>query len=465
MSERNEALERLLALEQREDLWNRTVLGEQVWPMLRLRRFREELVGADAALRTTAEAAPQRTASNLGSAVVSAGNLWRRGPAAQPERDIWVLSWSTYRRGADGGGQPQCIFAEHLREQLGERLLFLEVNNAGMPDQQRDDVVFVDLPQRAALWTSRVAAEVLGRLPGLARPWGSDFPSVLLYERALYARMMRSTMRRWIARSRPRAVFVVFGYGLWQPAQQVVREAGIPLIELQHGVIYNNHTGYSVGAGGAPVPGAAPDHLVVYGRTFGEFLEQASPYWKGRWSVGGHPWLLRSLDDSEPRQQRVILFSQYEPAIQRAICEAATLLAESLDEGWEVLLKPHPGEVDSERVYERARQAGARLLGPRDDTYRLLPTAQATVCVHSTVAMESLAAGCRSAVLPWSPRPSYLAALIERGLIEPIDDPQDLAAWVCAGGERDTAAVARDLFGRGEQRLDFAALVDRLQRQ
>ena len=95
-------------------------------------------------------------------------------------------------------------------------------------------------------------------------------------------------------------------------------------------------------------------------------------------------------------------------------------------------------------------------------SYRLLPTAQATVCVHSTVAMESLAAGCRSAVLPWSPRPSYLAALIEQGMIDPIDEPRDLVAWCNAPGQRDSSQVAQDLFGRGAPALDFEALIEKL---
>ena len=374
MPDRDEALARLLALEEREDLWNRRVLGEEIWPLLRMRRFRREMDGDDSGIALISEAAPQRTFENLKSMVASAKNLLSFGPVGQPKRDIWVLSWSRYRRGVDGSGQSQCIFAENLREQLGDRLLFLEVNNAGLPDQEREDVAFVDCPQRLSLWAARAGGEVLSRLPGMTRPWGEEFSSALLYDRALYTRFMRAQVQRWITRARPRAVFVVYGYGLWQPAQQVIREAGIPLIELQHGVIGSDHTGYSLGRQGARLPRSTPDHLVVYGRTFGEFLERSSEYWAGRWSVGGHPWLLRSLDDSVPRQKRVVLFSQFITEIQQAINEAATLLARELPDDWEVLLKPHPGEVRTESIFAGAVAAGARLLGRSDDTYSLLPT-------------------------------------------------------------------------------------------
>jgi hypothetical protein len=463
--EQDDALLRLLALEDRADLWNRTILGEEIWPMLRLPRFRREMDGGDAAAQLTSEALPKRTLQNVKSALVSAKNLLSQGPIAQPHRDIWVLSWSRYRRGVDASGENQCLFAENLREQLGDRLLFLEFNNAGLPDQQREDLVFVDLPQRLSLWAARAGGELLSRLPGMTSPWGDEFPSALLYDRALYARMMRALVRRWVAKSRPLAVFVIYGYGLWQPAQQVIREAGIPLIELQHGVIYNNHIGYSLGREGASLPSSAPDHLVVYGRTFGEYLERSSEHWDGRWTVGGHPWLLRSLDDSVPRRKRVVLFSQFIPEIQQAIDEAAVVLARELPSDWEVLLKPHPGEVRTEEVFAKARAAGAKLLGRSDDTYALLPTAAATVCVHSTVAMEALAAGCRSAVLPWSPRPEYLSSLIEAGLIHAVAESADLVSWCQQESDSDNSDVARDLFGKGEEPLDYLQLIERVAAQ
>ena len=462
--ERNEALDRLRSLEEREDLWNRRLLGQEIWPMLRLRRYLLEMNGDDSALSVTAEAAGTRTLMNLRSALSSTGQLLSKGPGSQPERDIWVLSWSKYRRGADAAGTTQCIFAENLRQQLGDRLLFLEVNNAGLPDQHRDDLVFVDLPQRLSLWAARCGAELLSRWPSATRPWGDEFASRLLYERALYTALMRAQTRRWIKQARPRAVFVIYGYGLWQPAQQVIREAGIPLIELQHGVIFNDHTGYSVGRRGVPVPTGSPDHIVVYGRTFGEFLERSSEHWEDRWSVGGHPWLLRSLDHSEPRRKRVILFSQTIAAIQRAIDEAAVTLSHDLPDDWEVLLKPHPGEARTDEVFARARAAGVRILGRSDDTYSLLPTAAATVCVHSTVAMEALAAGCRSAVLPWSPRPEYLTGLIDEGLIYAAPGPAALGEWCVKTEQAAPSDVAHDLFGRGEDPLDYLELIERLAR-
>ena len=248
----------------------------------------------------------------------------------------------------------------------------------------------------------------------------------------------------------------------FERAQQVIREAGIPLIELQHGVIYNNHMGYSLGKAGASLPLSAPDHVVVYGRTFGDYHERSSEHWVGRWSIGGHPWLLRSLDDSVPRRKRVVLFSQFIPEIQHAIGEAAALLARDLPADWEVLLKPHPSEVRTESVFATACEAGAKLLGPGDDTYSLLPTATATVCVHSTVAMEALAAGCRSAVLPWSGRPEYLNALIDEGMIHAVTEPSELVSWCLQQGGSVNTDVARDLFGKGEEPLDYLDLIARV---
>ena len=213
VSDHDEALERLLSLEQSEGLWNRRLLGQEIWPMLRLSRYLQETNDGVFRPPPTSEAAPQRTLQNIRNMLVSAQHLLGAGPIAQPKRDIWVLSWSKYRRGVDNRGGRQCVFAEGLREQLGSRLLFLEINNGNLPHQKREDLGFVDLPQRMSLWTARAGGELLAHLPGMTKPWGDEFSSSLLYERALYTGLMRAQARRWIEKARPLAVFVIYGSG------------------------------------------------------------------------------------------------------------------------------------------------------------------------------------------------------------------------------------------------------------
>jgi len=76
--------------------------------------------------------------------------------------------------------------------------------------------------------------------------------------------------------------------------------------------------------------------------------------------------------------------------------------------------------------------------------------------------MEALAAGCRSAVLPWSGRPEYLNALIDEGMIHAVTEPSELVSWCLQQGGSVNTDVARDLFGKGEEPLDYLDLIARV---
>ncbi|NRA31784.1 MAG: hypothetical protein HRU17_00445 [Polyangiaceae bacterium] len=458
----NDAFQRLLEMEEEQGLWTRRVLGERVWPLVRLRRYRSEYLDGGAGEGDGgATTAPliARTRSHAGRMLASLGQL-SGAVQANSHRDIWVLSSSSYRR-KDDDGVFRCIFSEDLRAQLGDRLLFLEMNTAGL-SAPTSDTIFVDGLHRPMMWAARAAAELCKRFPGRAAPWGDRHPSLLLYERAVYQRTLRSAARRWIRRTRPKAIFVVCAYGLWQPVQEAAREAGIPVIELQHGIIHGSHPGYVFVQDEAQLPPSVPDHLVVFGKTFGESLQAASPIWKSRWSVGGHSWLLKHLSAEQSRTDRVVLIGQYDTPVQKVIAQTAAELAPMLPD-WEVLIKPHPQERDTETVYRSALQAGAKLAGPRDDTYRILPATRIAVGLHSTVSIEALAAGCQSVLLPSDSRSDALQDFVDQGILTEASSAADIAEMARAAGAPTSSSVASDLFGAGAPPLDFSALIDRVQ--
>jgi hypothetical protein len=196
-------------------------------------------------------------------------------------------------------------------------------------------------------------------------------------------------------------VFVLNGYHLFIPFQIAVREAGVPLIELQHGLIAESHPGY-IFEGDPPVD-HLPDHLVVFGRHFGELLEHESPRWAGRWSVGGHPWLKekqRGVGDlADTTSGAVVLFSQSVDFVRERMRDLAIDLRARLDPSVRIILKPHPGERNVEEYYRPIVSKGVELAAPRDDSYALLRRCRVAISVYSTVAMEALAFRCNSVVL------------------------------------------------------------------
>jgi len=484
----NEALQRLQARESTEGLWDRTVLGFPVWSLLRLGCYRQE------ALRDQPEAASAsvqlrglaRFAAELRVVCSSLRDLLRGGPAtraARDGRDLWVLSNTTYRRpGPDG--QAPCIFASHLVEQLGDRVLFLEFNAARLPSQARDDVCFLDAFQVPLLVAARLASRLLAPVFALTHraqlaPFAPVSPGRVL-DRALYGRFMLKLGRSWMRRSPPRAVFVLCGYHMHTPLQLAAREQGIPVIELQHGLIHESHPGYILPD--LPEPKLRslplPDHLVVFGSYFGTMLEGESARWMGRWTTGGHRWLQRRRAEAEraaghadgspsvsgdapaPRR-RLVLFSQYELDVRIQVQEAAVAARAALPEDWLVTIKPHPREFDADSFYGPALEAGVELMPIVSDSYALLARVDVAVTVYSTLAIEALAFACRSVVLPsdrWTPA---IADLVKRGLLESCANGTQLAALAQGdrAGEVDRGDVAGTLFGIDQDPIDFDALV------
>lgn len=434
-----------------------------VWSLERLPQYRARL----RASAVGTEVPTERTAnpvSNLVSRIrASAHDLRRGGPASRRHRDIWVLSASNYRR-KDDQGVYQCALAEHVRSQLGSRLLFIERNQANIPAQDREDVLFLDAAFIGAEAVGRAVGPLLAVTPlgADARRPGSPASASLLCRDGIYARLMLTLARKWIREAPPKAVFVLNGYHLFIPFQIAVREAGIPLIELQHGIITESHSGYIYDR--PPPVEHLPDHLVVYGRHFGELLDRESPRWRGRWSVGGHPWLRikRAGIDKEPDSafDTVALFSQDLPFVQERMRALAPELRRKLDRRIRLVLKPHPGERNTEAYYAEAARAGVEIATPRDDSYTLLRRCRLAVTVYSTVSLEALAFRSRSALLRSPVWPEDLRTLVEQGVISAADTADDLLplAQLAPPSPREDD-LANRLFGVREPPLDFEKLI------
>ena len=470
---RNPAIERVLADEEAGSLWFRDLLGYPVWSLERLRRYRLEVLRDDAA---SAAASSQATGSDrlqaeLAAFRASIADLRRGTPADRTRagRDVWVLSNTTYRRRtADGGSR--CIFADHLRRQLGDRLLFVEFNGARLESLERDDVCFIDAVQIPILTGARIAGPALGAALSLLRPRTTRAFAPIsprrLADRAIYGRALLEVARRWMDAAPPSAIFVLCGYTMHGPLQIAARERGIPIIELQHGIVHESHAGYVL----PTLPAArlrdlpVPDHLVVFGEYFGRTLERESPRWRDRWTVGGHPWLRAKRAEAgagEGSGERLlVLFSQYELDVRIQIRDAARAARAALGDDWRVVLKPHPREADAAEFFADAVSAGVELAGASDDSYGLMARAELAVTSYSTICIEALAFPCRSVVLPSDRWTEAIADLVASGMIEHAVDGAELAALAeTAPAQQDREAVARDLFGIGLDEPDFDAII------
>jgi len=462
---RNYAIDAVRESEERGQLWQQRVLGYPVWPLERLRRYRAELVRGQVVERTGPSAPLESRLNALKAPLAQAAADVRAFglPRVLLERDIWVLNQSAYRK-PDAHGELQCIFAEDLRAQLGERVVFLERINNDLVAPPRRDVVHIDALQVFAMVSAQAAALPLGKLGVVpaAQQQAFELSASYLCQLALYGRTLQAATERLIALRRPAAVFVLCGYQPFVPMQRAIKSAGIPLIELQHGLIHESHSGYVLdgGAGADHVP----DHLVVFGQRFAEIVEDACPYWRGRLSIGGHPWLREKRAHTQPLRERrdVILFSQPEQPVREGLRALALELAPQLPSGMRVVIKPHPRESDSDAYWGAIASDRIALAPFRADSYTLLRDCRAAVSVYSTIALEAPAFGCPSIVLRSPFWTDDIRAMVDSGALRAADGAHDVLAALNDGSSSTSDADA--LFGVATPALDYARLLDTLSR-
>lgn len=451
----NSAITRLLELERHEALWARQVLGYPVWGELRLGCY-HRLLGAGALPRVSPRADWRRR--SLERAPASLRDLATKLPRELGRRDIWVLGSTRYRR-TDAQGFARSIFAKDLEDQLGPRLLFLETNPGHLDRSPAPNVVYLDavrdLCRSLASRSSRYLPSALAR--GLARDELGLGARVVLTE-ALFGRTRRSIARRLMAQARPRALVVLCAYDQHIPFQLEARARGIPVIELQHGVIHESHPGYVFGPSAAPAH--APDHLVVFGEHYGRAIEQGSPYWQGRWSVGGHPWLKakRVQHGHRAPEDTIVLFGQNIPSVQDRLRTLAAELRPRLPAA-RLVLKPHPAEKDVAAVYAPLLDAGIELAPPSCDSYELLARCRVAVSVFSTIAVEALAFQCASVVLRSPNWFEDIRTFVDAGFLHAADGVADVERAYRESGAARATGVDRGLFGVGAGGVDFEGLI------
>jgi hypothetical protein len=453
----NSAITKLLELERREALWTREVLGYPVWGELRLGCY-HRLLGAGG----TPHSVPQRQwrRRSLERAPASLRDLSLKLPRELSRRDVWVLGSTRYRR-VDSSGQARSIFAKGLEDQLGARLLFLETNVSQLERSPAPNVVYLDalrdlcrsVASRSSRWLPGARAGALANAE-----LGLDARAVLT--EGVYGRAWQGVAQALLARARPRALVVLCAYDQHIPFQLAARARGIPIIELQHGVIHESHPGYVFGPSSPP---HAPDHLVVFGEHYGELIQQQSPYWARRWSVGGHPGLKakRAQHGARAPENSIVLFGQNVSDVQERLRGLALALRARLPDV-QLIIKPHPAEKDVAAVYGELLPHGIELAASGSDSYELLARCRVAVSVFSTIAVEALAFRCASVVLRSPNWFEDIRTFVEAGFLHAADDAAGVERAYHHAAGAPAAGVDRRLFGVGGPELDYAQLIERL---
>jgi hypothetical protein len=209
-----------------------------------------------------------------------------------------------------------------------------------------------------------------------------------------------------------------------------------------------------------------PDHLVVFGKYFGELLSARCEYWRGRWSIGGHPWL-QATRARAPRLSApdICIFSQNHPRVRAGLRDLAVALRREAPPGLRIGLKPHPGEKDAAEFHAAAYAAGVEPIDRFRSAYDYLANTRLAVGDCSTVIIEALAFGCRSAARRSDLWTDAISSLVDQGQVAAVETAADVLRVLASGAGPGSGAAASELFGIGEPPIDFVQLIGDVSRR
>jgi len=226
-------------------------------------------------------------------------------------------------------------------------------------------------------------------------------------------RRFKAHYRSWrslLRHLQPKELVVVVGYGL-TPLIGAAKDTGIPVTEIQHGVMSRYHMGYSYPDLDRPLA-YFPDRFLSWG-----------PYWTrdvhfplpaSAVECIGFAYFRKTrahYRQIEKVPRRIVVISQgtIGPALANLLWRNRAALAP-----YEVHYKLHPGEYQRWQSYEGlvalAELPNVKVLQDVD-LYPLLAEAQFQIGVYSTALYEGIAFGCRT-ILCDLPGIEYMQGLI-----------------------------------------------------
>jgi len=201
----------------------------------------------------------------------------------------------------------------------------------------------------------------------------------------------------FLRRTSPKAVIVA--KAVWKlPFVIACREAGIPVIELQHGGIYRDHVVYSY-EGPRRSAQYAPDYFFAFGDFWKRMVKFPQPP-ERVYSVG-YPYHERELEKyKNVKQKNQILFLS-QPVLKGVFSRYAVEFAKEWGNTYHLVYKLHPSEnVVWKKLYPWLVDSGVQVMKDGERSlYELFAESKVQVGVYSTSIYEGLGFGLHTYLL------------------------------------------------------------------
>ena len=192
---------------------------------------------------------------------------------------------------------------------------------------------------------------------------------------------------------KPKAVFVVCYYTKYGLIK-ACKKTGIPVFELQHGLITNRHRAYGFESDYAQ--SFKPDYFLSYGRRFNQIVAKGHFVEKSQTLVYGYSFLHEVSQKAEPSKELMALKKKYKTVVcitGQLINTDKMLLA--------IVAEVAKGHPETCFIYKPRNQGNGiqcntlpnLIKWETANTYMLLKFCDVHLTVYSTCALESLALG------------------------------------------------------------------------
>jgi len=424
-----------LDIEQEYGLFEVTIDGVPVWERARsqLHKCALKQSGAVAGLQTGIGLSVREYLQGIG---LWAKNAFVRNPFLSGQRDFLFLGHQRRKRIEDGYWWD--IYCDPLYEKLDldyvhferpyrvdhrrppktERLRYLDLIEYTGTLQRKTGIVSASIPGRAAQTLTAAEREFKNRI-------GIELDVTGAIRRQLELR--RSTKwlyERLLSRVDPKIAVVLVSYSK-ETFIEACKDRGVPVVELQHGIIHEYHPGYAY-PGDRPKE-TFPDYLFLFGDFWADAVE--FPIGDDRIRSVGYPYLeaRREAYAETPARDEVVFVSQR--SIGQSLADIAVRLNRMIDHN--VVFKLHPGEYENWESRYPDLSASAVTVIDTDEPplYELFAESTVQVGVGSTALYEGIEFGLQTFVVDLS-SVEYVRPLVERGYATLVTAPDEIASGI-----------------------------------
>jgi hypothetical protein len=222
----------------------------------------------------------------------------------------------------------------------------------------------------------------------LQRQFDADIDLVNMVQAKLHQRKTQLWLLRRLLRCiDPDIAVVVVSYGR-ETFIEACQEQNIPVVELQHGVIYESHFGYSYPGDRTKV--TFPDYLLVWGDFWKNRVDFPIP--NERVIPVGYPYLEQQTKQYGNKASKKQLLFISQGAIGKQLSKLAMEVNKHPDIDHDIVYKLHPGEYDRwQKEYPWLLDADFEIIDSSEPPlYQLFSDSSGQVGVYSTAVYEGL---------------------------------------------------------------------------